>query len=204
MQLEKVSVTARFAQEMHKILTRIIQGLLGIWDMVMVFTCALGKEEGKKKGEKPYISAWLGEQKKHDKDLVSSEYEHIHLRVRLLHRACMWLENCDTGKGLHPAQARLSAKWGEMPRNRTAVDPDFLNIACFLLVVSLGVFLFFFTLDFRCVTVLTDQTREAHTITPNEVVNPTMPTKCVSNRSVHMLSKSSRAIPMQCVISVPL
>lgn len=53
-------------------------------------------------------------------------------------------------------------------------------------------------------TVLTDQTREAHSITPNGVVNPTMPTKCASNRFVQMLSKSGRAIPMQCNISVPL
>lgn len=52
-------------------------------------------------------------------------------------------------------------------------------------------------------TVLTDQTREAHSITPNGVVNPTMPTKA-SNRFVQMLSKSSRGIPMQCSISVPL
>lgn len=144
MQLEKVSVTARFAQEIQnsdKDNSRSARHLR----YGNGFHMCSGKGRRKKRGEKPYISAWLGEQKKHDKDLVSSEYEHIHLRVRLLHRACMWLENCDTGKRLHPAQARLSAKWGEMPRNRTAVDPDFLNIAfCFLLVVSLGVFLFFY------------------------------------------------------------
>lgn len=165
-----------------KVLTRVLQGLLGIWDMLMFFTCPQwGGIEGS-------ITAWSGKQQERDKGLVSPAHKRVLLgRMWSLHRVCT------RAKPLMWVQAEASKDYaegeGEAKKQKAAGDLCFLKqYPWFSSGLFLWAFLKMLALHSLCVTVLTDQTRRCceYSITPNWLlisVNPkhadTVRIKCI-------------------------
>lgn len=122
---------------------RILQGLLGIWDMLMYFTCPRcgGRGSG--------ISAWSGEQVKRDKGLINPAYERVLLRrMWLLRWVCMWT-NPLVWAGAVSSKACAEGK-GEVKKQKAAGVHVFLSITLgFLLSCFSGHF-------FKCLPCIPD------------------------------------------------